>query len=97
VILSIAMVVVAVCMMLFYRYQVKAEQRSLQAVRGPGEKGPKLVMQAQARLIMAIVVSVAILASALYVVLSQRFGDAAEKWAFGSIGTIVGFWLSPQK
>lgn len=94
--LSIALVVIALTMMAFYRYQVRAEKQSLDVVRGSGQE-PKFVLAAQSRLIMAILVSVAVLASALYVVLSQGFGESAEKWAFGSIGTIVGFWMSPDK
>ncbi|CCN45259.1 hypothetical protein MADA3029_620019 [Vibrio nigripulchritudo MADA3029] len=43
--------------------------------------------------IMPIVVSVAVLGSALYVVLSGGYAEAEQKWAFGAIGTILGYWL----
>ena len=45
------------------------------------------------RLIGAIVVSITVLAAALYVILSGGHPDASEKWAFGAIGTIIGYWL----
>ena len=41
---------------------------------------------------MMVFVSVAVLCSALFVILSGRYDDASQKWAFGSVGTIVGFW-----
>ena len=44
--------------------------------------------------VMQIVVSAAVLAAALYVILTpEKFGDDQAKWAFGSLGTILGFWL----
>ena len=52
--------------------------------------------QARTKLRMAILVSLIVVASALYMVLSQDFGTDAEKWAFGSVGTILGYWLSPD-
>jgi hypothetical protein len=47
--------------------------------------------------IMAIIVSLVVLFSALYVVLSGRYAGDSEKWAFGAVGTIVGFWLRSEK
>jgi len=41
---------------------------------------------------MMVFVSVAVLCSALFVILSGRYDDASQKWAFGSVGTIIGFW-----
>ena len=34
-----------------------------------------------------------VLAAALFVILSGRYGDAEAKWAFGVVGTILGYWL----
>ena len=42
---------------------------------------------------MRIVTSLAVLVSALYVILSHSYGDAEQKWAFGAIGTLLGYWL----
>ena len=43
---------------------------------------------------MPAVISLLVLLSALYVILSNNsFGDAQQKWAFGAVGTILGYWL----
>ena len=44
-------------------------------------------------LIMPIVVTLAVLGCALYVIISKAYPEANQKWAFGAIGTILGFWL----
>ena len=41
---------------------------------------------------MMVFVSAVVLCSALFVILSGRYDDASQKWAFGSVGTIIGFW-----
>ena len=46
------------------------------------------------RVVMQILVSVIILAAGLIVVLSQDYGPETEKWAFGVMGTVVGYWLN---
>lgn len=44
--------------------------------------------------LMPIVISVLVLLSALYVVLlGAAYSDAQQKWAFGAIGTLLGYWL----
>jgi len=42
---------------------------------------------------MAGVVSILVLLSALYVTLSNHYASDSAKWAFGAIGTILGYWL----
>jgi len=42
---------------------------------------------------MTVVVTLAIGAAALYIVLSDHYGQDSVKWAFGSLGTVVGYWL----
>jgi hypothetical protein len=49
------------------------------------------------RKIMAVVVTIAVLASALFVVLSGRYPGDVQKWAFGAIGTVFGYWLPSGK
>jgi len=43
--------------------------------------------------IMQIVVSLSILATAIYVILSHSFDPQDKHWAYASAGTILGFWL----
>jgi len=49
--------------------------------------------EVKARVAMMVLVSVVILASSLYTILFGTFPDATQNWAYGSIGTILGFWL----
>ena len=44
--------------------------------------------------LMAIVVSVAVLGASLYVILTKKFSPESDKWAYGAVGTITGFWLA---
>jgi hypothetical protein len=44
-------------------------------------------------LLMPVLVSILVLGSAMYVILSGAYSSEQEKWAFGSIGTILGYWL----
>jgi hypothetical protein len=49
--------------------------------------------EAQIRVFMQPIVSLVILISSLYMVLSERFTPQDKHWAFGTIGTLIGFWL----
>ena len=49
--------------------------------------------EAGVRLIMQCFVSCIILAASLYVILSGSFSPQDKHWAFGSVGTVIGFWL----
>lgn len=44
--------------------------------------------------LMAALVSLALLATSLYIILSHTYDESAQKWAFGAAGSILGFWLS---
>lgn len=43
--------------------------------------------------IMQIFISVIVLGAGLWVVLSRRYQPQEKHWAYGAIGTIIGFWL----
>jgi hypothetical protein len=44
--------------------------------------------------LMPIVISIFVLFAALYVILSKStYADPQQKWAFGVVGTILGYWL----
>jgi hypothetical protein len=38
-------------------------------------------------------VTAILLVATLLVILSKRYADADKRWAYTTIGTIVGFWL----
>lgn len=40
-----------------------------------------------------IIISVVLLIASLFVVLSPKYGPKDKHWAYGTIGTLVGFWL----
>lgn len=40
-----------------------------------------------------IIVTFVILAACLFVILSKRFAQTDRHWAYGTIGTLIGFWL----
>jgi hypothetical protein len=42
---------------------------------------------------MMVIVSAAVLWAALHIILSHDHDDSSQKWAFGAVGTILGFWL----
>jgi hypothetical protein len=46
-----------------------------------------------ARTLMAPGISVLVLVASLHVILSRKYAADSEKWAFGSVGTVLGFWL----
>jgi len=43
---------------------------------------------------MAIVVSLVVLGASLFVILSKKYPPESDRWAYGVVGTIVGFWLA---
>jgi hypothetical protein len=45
------------------------------------------------KMTMQIVVTVSLLSSCLLVVLSSGYDPNSKHWAFGMLGTLVGFWL----
>ena len=47
--------------------------------------------------VMQVIISFALLVSGLFVVLSQSYGTTEKHWAYGALGTVVGFWMRPTK
>ena len=45
---------------------------------------------------MAFLLSVAVIGCALYIILSPKYVGESERWAFGAMGIIIGFWLRPE-
>lgn len=42
---------------------------------------------------MRVLISLTVLGCALWIILNADYSDAHQKWAFGIVGTIVGYWL----
>ena len=45
------------------------------------------------RIVIQIVISIALLGAALFIILSERYDSNSKHWAFATVGTILGFWL----
>ena len=47
----------------------------------------------QTKFVITAAVSLVVLAASLFVILSKRYTTADTKWAFGTVGTLLGYWL----
>ena len=59
-----------------------------------GLRGSAALVDNPAAAWMAVGISLVVLAAGLYIVLSQKYSSDAQKWAFGIIGVIVGYWVA---
>jgi len=53
----------------------------------------KTISKDNVKIWMQVILSIIVVAASLYVILSSNYDDGVEKWAFGAIGTVLGFWL----
>jgi hypothetical protein len=40
-----------------------------------------------------LVITFVLLAASLFVILSKRYAPTDRHWAYGTVGTLIGFWL----
>ena len=78
-----------------YRYRDHLGTPNSRGIEVAPERQPPTLRHPYIRLadFMMVFVSVAVLCSSLFIILSGRYDDAAQKWAFGSVGSVLGFWL----
>jgi hypothetical protein len=50
-------------------------------------------IEALVPLFMQVLMSIALLGASLYVILSGKYQTPDQHWAYGTIGTVMGFWL----
>jgi hypothetical protein len=75
---------------------VKIPDLELQQAPAPAPKktGRAPAHYASEQVWMPVIISIIVLLSALFVILSNNtYGDAQQKWAFGVVGTIIGYWF----
>jgi hypothetical protein len=48
------------------------------------------------RLLMQAVVSLAVLGASLFIILTHGFSPDSKRWAYGTVGMVVGYWLKPS-
>jgi hypothetical protein len=87
-------VVATAAALVTYRFLRRKERQV-----APGGGRPEVAAPARVnvRTIMMVVVSVLVLGSSLFIILSKQYDSESQKWAFGVVGMIVGFWLKPEK
>jgi hypothetical protein len=49
------------------------------------------------KMIMQVFLSLAVVATALFVVVTASFDAATANWAYGAIGFVLGYWLESPK
>lgn len=89
---SIALFVVSVIVLLalnFGRvYGPVPQQQQL-----PPPPGPEPASSLSYALSAQLVISAVLLIAALFVILTKRYPAQDKHWAYGALGTVVGFWL----
>jgi hypothetical protein len=48
------------------------------------------------RMLAQLIVSTLLLLASLFVIMTKRYEPQDKHWAYGTVGTIVGFWLNPK-
>ena len=64
------------------------------SIRGPTMPAPWASAMASPGVMQALI-SLAVLGAALFIILSKKYPSESDKWAYGTVGTILGYWLSP--
>ena len=62
-------------------------------VPSPPPPGPEPVTGLSYALGAQLVISAVLLIAALFVILTKRYPAPDKHWAYGALGTVVGFWL----
>lgn len=92
--ITIGILILAIVTILVYRFlgdrlgYIDLRQRGVLYCRPP-------ILRVKS--VMMMTVSLIVLVSALYVILSQQYDDGTQKWAFGAVGSIIGFWLKSEE
>ena len=87
---SIGLFVVSVDVLLtlnFWRVSGPVEAPS------PPPPGPEAAVSLSYALGAQLVISAVLLVAALFVILTKRYPAQDKHWAYGALGTVVGFWL----
>lgn len=83
--LSIPGVVAVTGLVVLVAHRVVTSRAAPDVLAAPRRASPRLKMQ--------IVISLVVLATALYVVVARPEATEDHKWAYSIVGTVVGYWL----
>ena len=73
------------------RDMMSAPARVVVPHKAPGRAAARKATTVAPSAHMPALISLVVLCAALYVVLSRAYGDSEQKWAYGAIGTVVGY------
>lgn len=59
----------------------------------PPDLNPLAPLSVSAVLATQIAISMIVLVACLYIILSRKYESDTEKWAYGAVGIILGYWL----
>lgn len=59
----------------------------------PSDPDPLAPIQFATLLTARLAITFIVLIAALYIILSQKYQTDTEKWAYGTIGLLLGYWL----
>ena len=76
----------------WYLLQVATGKVPIVAADGAGG-APAVRRRAWWEILLQVTVSLAVAAVGLHIILSGDFDPKTKEWAFGSVGTVLGYWL----
>jgi hypothetical protein len=85
--ISIGLFVVAAVVLFFVG---STRQGALPPPPAPAPEAPAVMSYP---LVAQLVISAVLLAAALFVILTKKYPPQDKHWAYGALGTVVGFWL----
>ncbi len=71
--------------------------RNWKPIRGAWSTRITALTMVDVKTVMMVLISLLVLGSSLYIILSGQYDSENQKWAFGVVGSIMGFWLRPEK
>jgi hypothetical protein len=88
---SIGLFVVSVVVLLSWNYWRVSGPADMPSSPPPAGPGPAASMSYP--LAAQLVITAVLLVAALFVILTKRYPAQDKHWAYGALGTVVGFWL----
>jgi len=61
--------------------------------KGPTYDSAPLELASDVTSLMPTIISVVLLAASLWVILTKKYQPTDRHWAYGIVGTIIGYWL----
>lgn len=92
----IVVATVAIAAIAFVGYRLAHGGRTKDGAIVPAAEISMGSMTLKVRYVMMVLVSLAVLGSSLFIILSGQHDSDSQKWAYGAVGSIVGFWLRPE-